>query len=323
MLSRVADAIYWMSRYAERAENVARFIDVNLHLTLEASGQATSWAPLVQTTGDHHWFTERYGDPSAENVVKFLTFDREYPNSVLSSISSARENARTVRDRISREMWQEVNEFYLMVKDASTDPASLSEMSEFYGRVKLSGIHFQGVTDATLSRGNAWHFAYLGRMLERADKTSRILDVKYYILLPTVRDVGTTIDQLGWTALLNSASALQMYRQQYHVTTHENVASFLLLDRDFPRSIHHCVLEARRSLHALTGTPLGTYKSEVERLLGELCARLDYGSIREIMRRGLHEYLDTVQLSLNEIGAAIRERFFATSAAAHATEPEG
>jgi uncharacterized alpha-E superfamily protein len=311
MLSRVGDAVYWMSRYVERAENVARFVDVNLHLMLDSpAGQRPNWESLVLTTGDHKWFIERYGDATPDAVTRFLTFDREYPNSILSSVSWARENARTIREIISREMWQQLNEFYLMVVGASQGPVSPGEMSEFYARVKLSGIYFEGVTNATLSRGDAWHFANLGRMLERADKTSRIVDVKYFTLLPTVRDVGTTLDQLGWVALLDSASALQMYRQKHHVTTPDQVAEFLLLDRDFPRAIHRCVIEAQASLHALTGSAIGSHKNEAERMLGELRARLDYARIRHIMASGLHEYLDGLQVSLNEIGMTLERMFF-------------
>ncbi|HEY6560475.1 MAG TPA: alpha-E domain-containing protein [Polyangiaceae bacterium] len=311
MLSRVADAVYWMSRYVERAENVARFVDVNLHLMLDLpSGQRPNWESLVLTTGDHRWFIERYGDATPEAVTRFLTFDKEYPNSILSSVSWARENARTIREIISREMWQQLNEFYWMVVGASEGAGHPGEMSDFYAKVKLSGIYFEGVTNATLSRGDAWHFAHLGRMLERADKTSRIVDVKYFTLLPTVRDVGTTLDQLGWAALLNSASALQMYRQMHHVTTPAQVAQFLLLDRDFPRSIHRCVIEAQSSLHALTGTPLGSHRLEAERLMGELRSLLDYARIQQIMESGLHEYLDDLQVSVNEIGVTLERMFF-------------
>ena len=311
MLSRVADAIYWMSRYVERAENVARFVDVNLNLMLDyPKGERPSWEPLVMTTGDHESFVERYGDFSADAVMGFLTFDPAYDNSILSSLSRARENARCVREIISREMWQELNEFHLMVQGASSITSAPEELSDFYMRVKLAGIHFEGVTDATLSRGEAWHFARLGRMLERADKTSRILDVKYFILLPAVRDIGTTLDQLGWVALLNSTSALQMYRQKYHVTAPASVAEFLLLDADFPRSIRYCVREAQESLHALTGSPLGSHRHEAERLLGELRARLDYTPIKRVMDAGLHEYLDDLQSALNDIGSTLIRRFF-------------
>jgi uncharacterized alpha-E superfamily protein len=311
MLSRVASAIYWSARYVERAENVARFIDVNLHLMLDTPAhQRGNWQSLVMTTGDQSIFEERYGKATPEAVTKFLTFDTEYPHSILSCVTQARENARTVREIISREMWQELNEFYMMVVGAARPNVSPEDFSEFYSRVKRAGIYFEGVTNATLSRGETWHFARLGRMLERADKTSRILDVKYFLLLPPGIGVGTTVDQLGWTALLNSASALQMYRQLHHVTSPANVAKFLLLNRDFPRSIQHCVVEAQRSLHSLTGSPVGTYRSEAERLMGQLRASLDYADIEPIMQGGLHEYVDGLQAQFNGIGDAIQTLFF-------------
>jgi uncharacterized alpha-E superfamily protein len=311
MLSRVAEAIYWLACYVERAESVARFIDVNSNLMLDTpTHQRGNWASLVMTTGDQALFEARYGAATPEAVTQFLTSDPEYPSSILASVRQARENARTVRDIISREMWQELNEFYLMVVQAVRPGASPEELSEFCSRVKRAGIYFEGVTNATLSRGEAWHFARLGRMLERADKTSRILDVKYFLLLPAGSGVGTTIDQLGWTALLNSASALQMYRQCYHVTSPAAVAKFLLLNRDFPRSIQYCVIQSQASLHYLTGTAVGTHRSEAERLIGQLRASLDYADIEQIMKGGLHEYVDGIQVSLNGIGAAIQKLFF-------------
>jgi uncharacterized alpha-E superfamily protein len=311
MLSRVADALYWSSRYVERAENVARFVDVNLNLMLETPIQERpSWEPLILTTGDQKWFKEHYRETTPESVAWFLTFDRAYPNSILTAVTQARDNARSVREIISREMWQHLNEFYLRVREASRNAFSLGDMSDFYDSVKLAGIHYEGITQATLSRGESWFFTRLGRLLERADKTSRILDVKYYILLPSVREVGTTIDQVGWAALLNSASALQMYRQLYHVTSPENVANFLLLNREFPRSILYCVEQAQDCLHHITGTPINACRNEPERLLGQLRAKLSYARIEDVMERGLHEYIDELQTALNEVGTAVQREFF-------------
>jgi uncharacterized alpha-E superfamily protein len=314
MLSRVADAIYWTSRYVERAENVARFIDVNFNLLLDSpTSQGQDWAPLVLTTGDQEWFAEHYGEPTPENVMRFLTFDRRYPNSIVSSIVHARENAQTVREIISREMFAELNMLYLTVTDAARRNEPFEEMASFYDRVRLAGNYYQGVTDATLSRGEAWHFSRLARLLERADKTSRILDVKYFTLLPTVSDIGSTYDQVGWAALLNSASALQMYRQAYQELAPSHVAEFLILDKDFPRSIHYCVALAQQSLHAITKSPFNTYENLAEKQLGQLRANLDYADIETIMQQGLHQYLDRIQVALNEIGESIRQRFFELS----------
>jgi uncharacterized alpha-E superfamily protein len=316
VLCRVADAIYWTSRYVERAENVARFIEVNLNLMFETPVQRRpSWRPLVMITGDHEYFDRSHREGTADAVAWFLTFDPAYPNSILSSLARARDNARTVREVISREMWQELNEFYLMVKRASRGPFHVGEMGEFLRRMKLSGIHYEGVTNATLSRGEAWSFARLGRLLERADKTSRILDVKYYNLLPA--DAGgetvstdAVVDQAGWGALLNSASALQMYRQHHHVTSPANVSRFLLLNRQFPRSILYCVSEAQLSLHAVTGTRAKSSANRAERLIGRLQSSLSYASIEDVMGQGLHRYIDGLQCSLNEIGEAIQTELF-------------
>ena len=199
MLSRVADSIYWMSRYVERAENIARAIDVNYNLALDLGPEmGNHWSPLISTTGDHEAFYEHHEVASERNVIWWLTFDEENPNSILSCLSSARENARTVRDMISSQMWEELNKFYLMVRDARKDESILASPFEFFGKVKLGGSLLEGVAESTMSRGEAWHFRRLAMSIERADKTSRILDVKYYLLLPSAADVGTPVDTNQW-----------------------------------------------------------------------------------------------------------------------------
>jgi uncharacterized alpha-E superfamily protein len=310
MLSRVADSIYWLNRYVERAENVARFIDVNLNLLLDSPvGVAQQWEPLVITTGDLPLFQQRYGEATAENVIQFLTFDRDYPSSILSCLCAARENARSVREIISSEMWEQVNSFYFMVKEAS-EVGHVSELSGFFAEVKMASHLFAGVMDATMSHNEGWHFGQIGRLLERADKTARILDVKYFILLPSVKDVGSTLDQLQWIALLKSASAYEMYRKCQHRITPQYVAEFLILNREFPRSIQFCLLQAERSLCQITGITSGTWKNPAERTLGKLRSELDYLTIEDISERGLHEFLDDLQLRINSIGGKIFKTFF-------------
>lgn len=311
MLSRVADSIYWLNRYVERAENVARFIDVNLNLLLDSPvGVAQQWKPLITTTGDLPLFEERYGEVNADNVVHFLTFDSEYPNSILSCLRLARENARCVREVISSEMWEQVNTFYLMVKE-SAQGQSLLELHDFFAEVKMASHLFSGVMDATMSHNEGWHFGQIGRLLERADKTDRILDVKYFILLPSVRDVGTTLDELQWMSLLRSVSGYEMYRKCHHRISPQEVAEFLILDREFPRSIQFCLLQVERSLHQITGTPPGTWRNPAERAIGRLRSELDYLTIQEITQTGLHEFLDNLQSRLNDVGNKIFEEFFA------------
>jgi len=311
MLSRVANSIYWMSRYLERAENVARFIDVNLNLTLDMpEGMGEQWAPLVNTTGDLAMFTERYGAPTRENVMHFLTFDRENPNSILSCVRHARENARSVREIISSEMWEQANRFYLLVKDASKDSSMAEKTTEFYTAVKMASHLFDGITEATMSHGEAWHFLQVGELLERADKTSRILDVKYFILLPDAQAVGTAIDNIQWAALLKSASALEMYRKHFKQIDPSKVADFLILNREFPRSILSCLDRAAFSLHAITGTSEDGFSNKAEQGLGRLLGELNYTQIDEIIYDGLHEFLDKLQNRLNWIDDALYESFF-------------
>ncbi len=311
MLSRVADSIYWMNRYVERAENIARFVDVNLTLLLDSPiGVSQQWKPLILTTGDLSIFQERYGEATADNVIRFLTFDRTYPNSIVSCLHAARENARSVREIISSEMWQQINAFYHFVNDAAN--AETLNFQTFFSEVKLSSHLFAGIASATMTHNEGWHFGLMGRWLERADKTSRIVDVKYFILLPSVRDVGTTLDQLQWIALLRSASAYEMYRKRgLHRITPTSVAEFLVLDREFPRSIRYCIRQAERSLHQITGTPEGTWNTPVERSLGKLRSDLDYLTIDDVMESGLHEFLDNLQRRMNEVGIKLSETFFA------------
>ncbi len=313
MLSRVADNIYWLNRYIERAENVGRFIDVNLHLMLDLPGDTNQqWEPLVNTTGDRAVFEENFGEYTSDNVIQFLTFDPDYPSSILGCVHRARDNARSVREVISSEMWEQVNRFYLMVREAAFGEYDVMfEPHDFFTRVKMAGHLFAGVMDATMAHGEPWHFGRLGRFLERADKTSRILDVKYFIILPDVSYVGTPYDNLQWGALLRSASALEMYRKSCGRIDPRRVVDFLIQDTEFPRAIRYCVSRAEESLRAITGSAPGTYGNRAEQLLGRLRAELDFASTEEIVGSGLHEFLDGLQEKLNDVGMAIHEAFFA------------
>ncbi len=314
MLARVADSIYWMSRYVERAENVARFIEVNLNLMLDLPvGSAQQWQPLVATTGDAAEFEKRYGTATQHDVIEFLTFDQENVNSIRSCLRAARENARSVREIISSEMWEQLNEFYLRVNSAAL--GSRTDPQDLFASVRMAGHLFTGVTDATMTHNESWNFCRLGRMLERADKTSRILDVKYFLLLPTAADVGTTSDDIQWAAVLRSASAFEMYRKSHGRIAPDRIVEFLLLDNEFPRAIQYCLVRARWSVHAISGTPVGMFRHPVERLFGELCSELAYARIEAIIAAGLHEYLDRLQTKMNQVGNGISETFFAARGA--------
>ncbi len=311
MLSRVANSLYWMCRYIERAENIARFIDVNLNLLLDLPyEEKEQWEPLVRTTGDNKLFKQSYGSPQKDNVINFLTFDSGYENSIISNLQKARDNARSVREIISTEMWEQINKYYFFVKDASDLVNKPDNLYDFYSRIKLESHLFTGVMDTTMSHGEGWHFGRMGRLLERADKTSRILDVKYYILLPSVDLIGSPIDYIQWAALLKSASALEMYRKRFRRILPDKVADFLIMDSEFPRAIRYCLIHSQRSLRTITGTSYGTYKNDAERYLGKLTSELDYSQTDEIITAGLHEFLDKFQFDLNLVGDSIHKTFF-------------
>jgi uncharacterized alpha-E superfamily protein len=309
MLRRVADSVFWTNRYLERAENVARFVDVHQSLSLGGSPQ---WSPLVYASGDDKLFHEHYGQEyTAERVLDFLLFDAKNSNSVLSCLIKARENARTIREILSVPIWEAINRFYLRVRDASRSPADvLQNPAMFLERVRRSNHEVIGVMEATMSRDEAWHFSRLGRLLERADKTSRILDVKYFVLLPGRSQVGSAFDVVQWTALLESTSALHMYRKKCGRISPAQVAEFLLLDPMFSRSVRFCVAESEVSTHAVTGRALGINLDPVEEQFARMHDQLRTAKIEDIITRGLHEFIDGFQRSLNEIGAAINHSFF-------------
>src|SRR5437868_1960335 len=194
LLSRVADSVYWMARYVERAENIARVIEVNLHLQLDLPlSPANQWQPLIDTSGDTAVFGEKYGPATQATVISFLTQDTGNPNSIFTCIRAARENARSVRETISSEMWEQVNSMYLHMQ-GQWNMHDSSTLPEIFRGMRLASHMFQGITDATMSHNEAWHFTCLGRQMERADKTSRLLDVKYFMLLPSASSVGTPYD---------------------------------------------------------------------------------------------------------------------------------
>lgn len=311
LLSRVAESVYWASRYIERAENTARTIEVNLNLLLDLPGQqADQWAPLYQISGDEEAFKSRGHKPTPENVMRFLTFDETYPNSIISCLYRARENARSVREVLSSEVFEQVNRFYLMVRAASQKGSSPKNPSDFYKEIRMASHMLEGLAYATMSHGEAWHFSRMGRMLERADQTSRILDVKYFILLPEVSAVGTPIDNVQWTAVLKSCSGFEMYRKEHGRIDPAKIVEFLMMDKDFPRSMLHCVEAAGESCSAITGQELGRSRGNSGRRLGRVIADLTYAEAPAIIVKGLHEFIDTFQNSVGEVGLAIHDEFF-------------
>jgi len=312
MLSRVADSIYWMNRYIERVENYARLIDVHFQLNLDPSqpfdGQ---WRPLVMITGNRQPYESTHDSFERDEVIDFLTFDNTNPNSILRAVTAARENARSVREVISSEMWEQINSFYLMVRSPAARQQVQQDPHGFFDAIKNAAHLVHGVTDATMTHGEGWHFGRLGRMLERADKSSRVLDVKYFLLLPSVQDIGSPLDEIQWAALLRSITGLEMYRKRFGRIAPSRVVEFLVLDREFPRAILYCLDTARWSLHSISGTQLGAFRNTAEQRLGQLHADLAYARTDEIIAGGLHEFLDDAQRRLNLVGDAVFDTFFA------------
>jgi uncharacterized alpha-E superfamily protein len=359
MLSRVADSVYWMNRQIERAENVARAVDTTLDLALDGTiSPGRLWNALVCTFGDETDFWGRFGLADQANVISFLAFDQANPNSIASCLQAARENARTVRDMISTPMWEEINKAHLYVRSAAAANAEIDHPREFLDEVKRASQLITGVADATMSHGEAWHFARMGRLIERADKTSRVLDVEHYFQPAAARIAppaagtaafgsgpglgarplegagaaariappaagtaafgsgpGDETDEVAvqWSAVLESASALEMYRKVHGAVSRRSVADFLIFDREFPRAMHFCLIKAEESLLAITGGAKGAYTNPAEQRLGRLRSHLDYGAIDEILGGdgGLHGFIDGFQTTLNQASAAVFETFFA------------
>jgi uncharacterized alpha-E superfamily protein len=311
MLSRVADAIYWMNRYLERAENYARFLDVNFNLLLDLPPDVSEqWKPLVVTTGDWNLYQSLHGEVEKSKVIYFLGFDENNPNSILNSLTNVRENARAVRPDITREVWEQINYLYYLVKDEKIKKRWLrKDPRKFFIEIKRGCQLLYGIFDTSISRAEGFHFGNIGKLIERADKTSRVLDVKYHMLLPTPGSVGTSLDLLQWAALLKSVSAYDMYRKRYGKLTIMDISEFLILDKYFPRSMLHCLINAEKSLNAITGRTSG-YTNSSEKELGLLKSQLEYTGIKEIFDSGVHEYLDNFQARLNKVSSAIFESFF-------------
>ena len=314
MLSRVASSIYWMSRYLERADNVARFLDVNSTLILDMGWEKNEaqWAPMVHASGDTADFDKRYKGYTEKNVVRFLTFDNKNLNSILSCIQSARENARTVREIISSEMWETVNELYHLV-EMHNRKRNIGDLQPFFKAVHHANHLFAGLVENVMSHGEGWHWARIGRLLERADKTARMLDVKYFLLLPKGELVDSPYDAVEWGAVLKSVSGFEMYRKQFHRANYQDVVQFLVLDPHFPRAIRHCIHNAADSLSTITDMLQVSVPATAE--MKKLEASLDQSDTAGILTTGLHEFIDVFQFNLNIVDSSLYECFFAVERA--------
>jgi uncharacterized alpha-E superfamily protein len=252
------------------------------------------------------------GEPEAEAVQNYMTWETSNLSSVASSLAAARENARVIREVISAEMWERINYYHLWLQGPIARAVYDANRSEFYAQVRRINQLVHGIGDATMSHGEAWEFFRLGKYLERACQTARILDVKYHILLPTPEQVGTPVDQAHWVAILTSCSGYEPFHKKLrpHGDIATAVADFLIFDPQFPRSVVCCLEECESALRAIAGRPAGEMGNEAERLLGELTGWLRATGIADVIRAGLHESLTRVVDSTHDFGNAIHDTYF-------------
>jgi len=313
MLSRTADHLYWTARYTERAENLARMLDVNYRMSLLPQGAQVleqSWAATLSITGLLESYQERHGAVSADNALSFMAFDRENPASIYSCLRAARENARAVRGTLNSEIWETINSTWLDMRSAA-ERASDAEVVSFFEWVKDRSHITRGVIQGTLLRDEAFHFTWLGTYLERADNTARILDVKYHMLLPDGERAGGAADYYQWSALLHSVSAFEIYRKVYRdLITPRRVAELLILRDDMPRSLHRCTSQVYTHLQAVANDQ----SAETERRAGEIQASLHFGRIEDIFKVGLHEYLLQFLDRIRDLGERVGQDFLVSAA---------
>ncbi len=317
MLSRVANSLYWMSRYIERAESIARLVDVNLQLLLDFRNldDATlnaHWMPIVQSSGDEELFRKLYPKITGQTVTDFMVFNPGNSNSIYSSIVQARENARMVRDQVTAELWEEINRIYLFLNSPRAKKEWRESPYDFFQTIKNTSLLLQGLTDSTVVRNEGWFFIQVGRFLERADKTSRILDVRHASLpargVPAESPNQT--DALAWAAVLRSCSAWDAYKALHGAEVQPAlVAEFLLLSDDFPRSVRFAVRHLNIALRRISGVHEGRFSNDAEKLAGRLLAELQFSTADDIFEIGLHTYIDVLQGKLNSIGDALFQAY--------------
>jgi uncharacterized alpha-E superfamily protein len=305
-----------MSRYVERAENTGRIVDVNLQLLLDIRDLNENrlveyWLPIVQATGDEQAFFKLYPQATGKTVTEFLVFQAENPNSLVSSICQARENARMVRDQISVEFWEELNRLYWFVKTPDARRVWKESPSDFFQQIKNSSMQLIGLGYSTLIRNEGWWFSEAGKFIERADKTSRMLDLRHQTLTAkTASAVVSPIEAIDWSAILRSCSAWDAYKAHYGVEVNpRQVVEFLLFNEDFPRSVRFSVGKLNDAMRRISGCAEGRFCNTAEKLAGRLLAELQFSTVDEIFDQSLHLYLDQLQTKLNNIGEALFDAY--------------
>lgn len=309
LLGRTANGLYWMSRYIERAENMARLLDAGLRLALtQTTSSAEEWTSLVVSAGAENAFRAKHSEFTSATVSDFLLRDTSNPSSVMSAIETARMNGRMVRTALTRETWESLNEAWMSLKRLLAAPIDERDLPHVLDAIKRETALFRGAFTGTMLRNEIYNFAQLGTLVERADNTARILDVKYYVLLPSVHWVGSSLDNYQWESILRSVSAHRSYRWVYEADYKPtNIADYLILNPRMPRSLAFCYRGITENLRLLAEDYSARHPSYdiAERTMERLCV----GSIKEIFDYGLHEYLDGFIADNARFGAAVAENY--------------
>ena len=313
MLCRVADSLYWIFRYIERAENLVRFLEVGWSVSLDSdTGNASQWTSLIDACADRRLFEQLHPLASPEAVIFFITRQQDNPNAISNCIASARENARQIREILPTDLFEELNALHLQLQD---EPSFwLQKLPEQLQQIRRGCQTLYGLLDSTMQRDQSWLFASLGSLMERADKTARMLDVKYFLLLPHPEDVGGALDELQWIALLRSLSGYQMFRRQQSLEiTPARVAGFLLLNRQFPRSVSYCVEALITTVQRIEEGTTKPIDSDLRQALSALHNSLTTLQIESLIRDGLHEGIDGLQCQLNAVHNLLQQTYFTIS----------
>ncbi|MEJ6078364.1 alpha-E domain-containing protein [Vibrio sp. 1-Bac 57] len=304
MLSRVCETLYWVSRYIERAENVARLINVNNMLIMDLpKGVSTGWEPLIDIIGMRQAYQENHTDFSEPKALRYLLIGYDNNSSILNSVINARENARTIRDVIPRDVWEEINSLYYYVKDNQNEGLSKRGRFAYLKKIIESTHMIFGTLDATLNHDHGYTFSRFGLMIERADMSSRILDIRSATLI--TNEVGKPFENIQWISLLRSMSAYQMYRQQMGVRVQRSdVIEFIMHSEVFPRSILFCLNELRKMMEPVI------HSEELIKLIDQVCDSLKNEDVRMLKNGDLHDYVDKIQLKLAGVHNQLAELYF-------------
>lgn len=313
MLSRTAEHLYWMARYIERAENVARVLEVTYSMSLlptDASNEEALWDSVLEIAGVRNIYDITYTDLNAAHVIQHLVMDSNNPSSIYSSLRNARENARAVRVAMTVETWENMNTLWLEFDQFIKQDLTQSGLNEFCEWVKSRSHLFRGVCFGTMLRDEAFSFVRLGTFMERADNTARLLDVKYEFLIPLQEANEGAVDYYEWSAVLRSVAAFQAYQKVYRDAIEPvKVSELLILREDMPRSLHACYAEIMPILRLVAGSR----KTEAERLAGQMHAKLHYGRMLDIVKDGVHHFLDDFILANRKLGEEIQRSFLSAT----------